>query len=113
MPRCHGYILKRSFEGCRVPGETRHGGRFRRVTPAALEYVPVLCGCLFTRLVVVRYSIGRLAALFFCTPRQTMAFFTRPQSASAAVKIVAPSAVSGGDSTKTSPKKGTLFCSVP
>ncbi|KAI9435510.1 hypothetical protein H4582DRAFT_2079614 [Lactarius indigo] len=33
-----------------------------------------------------------------------MAFFARPQSASAAVKIVAPSTVSG-DPTKTSPKK--------
>jgi hypothetical protein len=34
-----------------------------------------------------------------------MAFFTRPQSASAAVKIVAPNAVSD-DPIKTSPKKG-------
>ena len=45
---------------------------------------------------------------FFCTPRPTMAFFTRPQSASAAVKIVAPTAVPC-DSTKSSPKKGTFL----
>ncbi len=45
---------------------------------------------------------------FFCTPRPTMAFFTRPQSASAAVKIVAPTAVPD-DSTKSSPKKGTFL----
>ena len=37
-----------------------------------------------------------------------MAFFARPQSASAAVKIVAPSALPA-DPTKTSPKKGNLF----
>jgi hypothetical protein len=42
-----------------------------------------------------------------CTSQATMAFFARPQSASAAVKIVAPSAVLG-DPTKTSPKKGNL-----
>ena len=41
-----------------------------------------------------------------------MAFFTRPQSASAAVKIVAPSAVPG-DSIKTSPKKGNLLSKSP
>ena len=51
-------------------------------------------------------SIGHPAPFFLLfTPRQTMAFFTRPQSASAAVKIVAPSRVSG-DPSKTSPKKG-------
>ena len=37
-----------------------------------------------------------------------MAFFARPQSASAAVKIVAPSAIPA-DPTKTSPKKGNLL----
>ena len=37
-----------------------------------------------------------------------MAFFARPQSASAAVKIVAPTAVLG-DPSKTSPKKGDIL----
>jgi hypothetical protein len=56
-------------------------------------------------------SIGRPALSFlFFTLRPTMAFFTRPQSASAAVKIVAPNAISE-DPIKTSPKKGTI-CSV-
>lgn len=53
-----------------------------------------------------------LAIFFFFTPRLTMAYFTRPQSASAAVKIVAPTAVPG-DSTKASPKKGGLFHRSP
>ena len=51
-------------------------------------------------------SIGRPAPFFLLlTSRPTMAFFTRPQSASAAVKIVPPSTVSD-DPIKTSPKKG-------
>ena len=48
-----------------------------------------------------------LAVFFTFSPRATMAFFTRPQSASAAIKIVAPSTVSS-DSTKSSPKKGNV-----
>jgi hypothetical protein len=59
------------------------------------------------------YFIGRPAPFFLLvTPRPTMAFFTRPQSASAAVKIVAPSTVSG-DPNKTSPRKGKLFRKSP
>ena len=68
----------------------------------------VLLWVTICHLLVVYYLLDAIClAVFIFSPRATMAFFTRPQSASAAIKIVAPSTVST-DSTKSSPKKGRV-----